>query len=80
MHAEVMPKLDRKLLQHYVEVVHTLFDELRKRGVKELEAWVNTDEEIHYAQYMGFDEFLGELYIHNQPVSPAVYRMKKRLI
>lgn len=79
MHAEVLPDLTKSLLLHYIEVVDTLFTALKEKGVLELEAWVNTDEEIHYAQFMGFDQFLGELYIHGQPCLPGVYRLKKDL-
>lgn len=80
VHVEVIPTTKRSVLQHYYEVIEGLFDQLRARGRTEIEAWVNTDEEIRFAQYFGFDEFMGELMVNEQPCLPAVYRMKKRLI
>lgn len=80
VHAEVLPTTNRKILDHYLEVIDTLFDQLRERGIEEVEAWVNNDDEVHYAQFFGFDEFLGELTVNEQTCLPSVFRMKKRLI
>lgn len=79
VHVEVLPTTNRKVLAHYSDVINGLFDQLRERGIPEVEAWVNNDEEIHYAQFFGFDEFLGELTINEQVCFPSVFRLKKRL-
>jgi len=79
VHAEVIPTTNRAILGHYLEVMDTLFEQLQDKGVKEVEAWVNSDEEMDYAQFFGFNEFLGELTINEQTCIPSVYRLRKRL-
>lgn len=78
-HADVVKTTDRKVLAHYHEVMANIFDALREKGLTEIEAWVVTDQEIKYAQYMGFDQFLGELVVEGRPTTPTVYRLKKEL-
>ena len=79
VHAEVIPTTNREVLEHYMEVLDTLFEQLRARGVTEIEAWVNDQTEIDYAQFFGFDEFLGELTVNEQTCIPSVFRLRKRL-
>lgn len=79
MHADVVPSANRKVLAHVMEVVDKTFDALREKGLTEIEAWVNTDEQIHYAQFMGFNEWLGELTINGQRPFPVAYRLRKKL-
>ena len=78
-HADVIKSTDRELLSHYQEVMKNIFVALKEKGLPEIEAWVVTDDEIKYAQFMGFDEFLGELTIEGRPCTPTVYRLKKEL-
>jgi hypothetical protein len=80
VHAEVLPTTNREILGHYLEVMDMLFEQLKERGITEVEAWINSDEEMRYAQFFGFDEFLGELMVHDQPCMPSVFRLRKRLI
>ena len=79
VHAEVLDSTKREILGHYLDVVDTLFKQLKEKGVTEVEAWVTTEEEIKYAQFFGFDEFIGELTINQQTLLPPVYRLRKRL-
>lgn len=79
IHADVIPEARRELLEHYMEVMDNVFEVLKQKGLTEIEAWVNTDEEIRYAQFFGFSEMLGELTIHGQLCIPTVYRLKKDL-
>lgn len=78
-HAEVVPKASKELFLHYMEVMDELFASLKAKGVEEIEAWVNTDEEMKYAQFFGFDEFVGELTVNGQTCIPSVFRLKKDL-
>lgn len=78
-HADVQKSLNKDLLLHYRDVMQEIFAALKQKGVKELQAWVVTDKEIKYAQFMGFDQFLGELTIGNRPIQPPVYVLKKEL-
>lgn len=79
VHADVIPTTDRDVLGHYLDIIDTLSEQLKERGHTEVEAWVNTDEEIRYAQFFGFDEFLGELTVNGQTCLPSVFRLRKRL-
>jgi len=79
LHADVIPVVTRPLMEHYMEVMDNVFEALKAKGLKEVEAWVNTDEELKYAQFFGFDEFLGELTINEQTCLPAVFRLKRTL-
>lgn len=78
-HADVIPVANHRLMQHYLTVVDSLFVALKERGLKELEAWVNTDEEMRYAMFFGFTEYLGELTVNGQPCLPQVHRLKVNL-
>lgn len=79
VHVDVLPKLNRKIITHYLEVIDNVFKQLKERGIPEVEAWVNTDEEMHYAMFFGFDEYLGELTVNEQLCFPTVHRLRKRL-
>lgn len=76
-HAVVIPSTDKKLLNHYLTIVDSLDEALKERGFKELEAWVNTDEEIRYAMFFGFTEYLGELTVNGQTCFPQIHRLRK---
>lgn len=80
VHAEVEKSLSKKLFVHYMEVMDNLFEQLKARGVTEVEAWVCEDHEIKYAQLFGFDQFLGELRgPDGRETLPIVYGLKKEL-
>lgn len=79
-HALVIPSTDRKLLNHYSEVVFEIDEALKAKGLESIEAWVNTDEEIHYAGFFGFTEYLGELVVNGQRCFPQIHRLRKTLI
>lgn len=79
-HADVIPTTDRKLLQHYRNVMFKIDDALRAKGLTEIEAWVNTEEEMRYAAYFGFGEYIGELTVNRQRCLPEIHRLKKRLV
>lgn len=78
-HALVVPGADRARLRHYDEVMFEIDEALRARGLTEIEAWVNTDEEIHYAGFFGFTDYIGELTVNGQRCFPQVHRLRKRL-
>lgn len=78
-HANVVPSVNRKLLKHYDQVMFAIDEGLRGRGIKEIEAWVNTDEELHYAGFFGFTEYVGELTVNQQRCLPTVHRLRKIL-
>lgn len=78
-HAEVIPSTNRELLMHYQDVMENLFKQLKERGVEELEAWINDDDEMKYAQFFGFNEFIGELTVNGQTCLPSVFRLKRKL-
>lgn len=79
LHVEVIQEAKKSLMLHYHEVLENLLNALRERGVKKLEAWMNTDEQIRFAQFFGFNEFLGELMVNGQHVFPPVYRLSREL-
>lgn len=76
-HADVLPVAKKSLLSHYLDVVESIDQALQERGLKELECWVCSDEEIKYAGFFGFTEMLGELLVNKQHCFPAVYRLRK---
>lgn len=78
LHARVEPTTDREVLLHIAYVLEILFEQLREKGVKELEAWTTTPEETRYAQFFGF-EYLGQLTVNGRPTSPVIDRLKIRL-
>ncbi len=79
VHVDVVKTKDREVLDHYYEVIEGLFDRLRARGIKEVEAWVSEDHEIDFAQFYGFDQFLGQLEIDGKETLPPVFMLKKDL-
>lgn len=79
VHVDVVKNNDRETLDHYYDVIETLFDQLKERGIKEVEAWVSTDEEIDFAQFYGFDQFLGQLMVNERETIPPVFMLKKEL-
>lgn len=79
LHCDVIPSRKREYLEHIFDVVESIYEALRAKGVKELEAWVSEDHEIRFAQFYGFNEFLGQLYVKGRPTVPEVYRLKKEL-
>lgn len=79
VHVDVVPSRKREVLNHYFDVIESVFEALRARGIKEVEAWVSEDHEIRFAQFYGFDQFLGQLTIHGRETVPAVFRLKKEL-
>lgn len=79
VHVDIIPTTDRKVLSHYFDVIESLFEHLRAKGVKEVEAWVCEDNQIRFAQFYGFDQFLGQLTINGRETTPIVYRLKKEL-
>ncbi len=79
VHVDVVKETKRETLEHYYDVINGLFDALREKGVKEVEAWVSEDHEITFAQLYGFDEFLGQLEINGRETLPPVYMLKKVL-
>ena len=79
IHTDVVASKKREILDHYFDVIESVFEALRARGYKEVEAWVCEDHEIRFAQFYGFDQFLGQLTIHGRETTPAVYRLKKEL-
>jgi hypothetical protein len=79
VHVDVVQTKDRDILLHYFDVIQGLFDQLRARGIKEVEAWVSEDHEVDFAQFYGFDQFLGELLVDGREVLPPVFMLKKEL-
>lgn len=79
VHTDVVKSKKREVLDHYFDVIESVFEALREKGIKEVEAWVCTDEQIRFAQYYGFDQMLGQLYINGRETLPEVYRLKKEL-
>lgn len=79
VHVDVVKESNHKTMQHYYEVIEGLFDALRERGIKEVEAWVSEDHEIDFAQFYGFDQFLGELLVNDRELLPPVFMLKKEL-
>lgn len=79
VHVDVVKSTKREIIQHYFDVIEGLFDALRAKGVPEIEAWVSSDEEIKFAQFYGFDQFLGELMVNGQSNIPPIFRLKKDL-
>lgn len=79
VHVDVIKTVSRQVLDHYRDVIESLFEALRARGREEVEAWVSTDKEIRFAQFFGFDEFLGQLMINGRETLPEVYRLKRKL-
>jgi hypothetical protein len=79
IHTDVIATKKREILEHYFEVIESVFDALRERGVKEVEACVSEDHEIRFAQFYGFDQFIGQLTVHGRETVPAVFRLKKEL-
>jgi hypothetical protein len=79
VHVDIIPSTNKELIKHYFDVIGAIFDKLKEKGVKEVEAWVNTDEELRYAQFFGFTKFLGELTVNGQTCLPSVFRMKRKL-
>lgn len=79
VHTDVVASKKREILDHYFDVIESVYEALRAKGVKEVEAWVCEDHEIRFAQYYGFDQFLGQLMIKGRETVPAVYRLKKEL-
>jgi hypothetical protein len=79
VHVDVVKDRSRETLQHYYEVIEGLFDQLRERGIKEVEAWVSEDHEIDFAQFYGFDQFLGQLIVDGRETIPPVFMLKKEL-
>jgi hypothetical protein len=79
MHADVVKTTDRRILEHYLEVADTIFDELRKRGIPKVEAWMCTDEQIRFAQFLGFGTMVGQLTVNGRETLPEVYRLEKEL-
>jgi hypothetical protein len=79
-HAVVIPSLSLALLRHYQNIVDQIDVALQDKGITEIEAWVNTDQEIRYAEFFGFTEMIGELTVNQQLCFPSVYRLRKSLI
>ena len=79
VHVDVIKTGKKSVLAHYLEAIDGVFDALREKGRTEVEAWVCTDEEIRFAQFFGFDEFIGELTVNKQTCLPSVFRLKKDL-
>lgn len=79
LHVDVVQSKKREILDHIFDVVESIFENLRARGIKELEAWVCEDHEIRFAQFYGFDQFLGQLTVKGRETVPIVYRLKKEL-
>jgi hypothetical protein len=79
VHVDIIPSTNKALIKHYFDVITAIFDGLKEKGVKEVEAWVNTDEEARYAQFFGFTEWVGELTVNGQTCLPHVFRMKRVL-
>lgn len=79
VHVEVEKDTKRELLQHYYDVIEGLFDALRQRGIKEVEAWVSEDHEMDFAQFYGFDQFMGQLLVDEKETTPPVFMLKKEL-
>ncbi len=79
VHVDVVKENSREVLDHYYDVIESLFEQLRKRGIKEVEAWVSEDHEISFAQFYGFDQFLGQLMVDGRETLPPVFMLKKEL-
>lgn len=78
-HADVIKTTNRDHLNHYYEVIEAFFEALRRKGFKEIEAWVSEDHEVDFAQMYGFDQFLGQLFIDGRETLPPVFMLKKEL-
>lgn len=79
LHADIVKPVTKTLMNHYWDVVQALFEELQKRGIKEIEAWVSTDEEIRFAAFFGFNDMMGQLLVNGRETLPPVFRLKKEL-
>lgn len=79
IHVDVVKTVNRKILNHYFDVIESVFEALRARGIKEVEAWVSTDEEMRFAIFYGFTEQLGQLTVNGRETLPEVYRLRKEL-
>lgn len=79
LHAEVVKSTNREVLQHIYTVVETLCESLKDKGFEELEAWVSEPEEIRFAQYFGFNKFVGQLQVNGMDTVPKIYILKRAL-
>lgn len=79
LHAEVIPTTNRKVLSHYRDIIELLYANLAERGVKEIEAWVLTDEQIRFATHYGFHLTGKEITLEGVEFIDPVYQMKKDL-
>ena len=79
LHADVIPTTNRKILNHYRNIISSLDDQLRSKGVTEYEAWVMTDEQMRFAAFFGFIPTGEELSFNHQKWIVPIYKMKKEL-
>ncbi len=79
VHVDVLKTTKREILDHYYDVIESLFQGLRDRGVTEVETWVREGAEMDFAQFYGFDQFLGEIKFGEETLFPPAYILKKDL-
>lgn len=79
MHAEVPPEITKSQQQKLRTIVEETFQILREKGIEEIEAWIETEEQAEFAIFYGFTEDIGELIIDGQHCFPPVYRFRKTL-
>lgn len=80
VHVDIVQTSNKEYIQHYYEVIETLFEQLRERGIKEVKTWVREGKEMDFAQFYGFDQFEGELMFYGKmTLDPTFYVLKKVL-
>lgn len=79
LHVDVIPTTNREVLEHYGNIINSIYVTLAEKGVPEIETWCQTDEQIRFANHFGFDEMLGELTIDGETLFPPLYRIRKKL-
>lgn len=78
LHADVIPTIDRRILEHYAVILNSLCEQLSQKGFPSLKTWVLTDEQMRYAVFFGFVPTGNEVTIEGY-FGPPIYEMEKVL-
>jgi hypothetical protein len=78
IHVDVIPTVNRSILEHYAVVLNTLFEQLKERDIPSVKAWVLTDEQIRYAVFFGFQLTGKEIKLKGY-YGPTIYELEKVL-